>query len=185
MAHSLSGRGTAHLPGDYLAEHAELAYAGTTETTQGATIDRSPGLINERADRPDIYIALSRGRDTNMAYVITEGDPRSEYAQAQTLDGRQVLAQALTRESGAAGSIREARVDTRAEVVASDPIERARQVVVAQRQRDAERAKELGVAWNPDATGIEKAKQVTALQRAAREQDRARDLPGGRDGLER
>jgi len=35
-------------------------------------------------------------------------------------------------------------------------------------------------------TGPVKAKQVIALQRAAREQDRTRDLPGrDRDGLER
>ncbi len=185
MARSMSGRGVAHLPGEYLAEHAELAYAGTTETTQGATVDRSRGLISERSDRPDVYIPMTRGRDTNVAYVVTDADPRSEFAQPTQLDGRQVLANALTKESGAAGSIQGDRQAVQSEVAASDPAERARQMIGARRAQEAGLAGELGVEWDPDASGTTKAKQAMALQRAAREQDRTRDLPGGREGHER
>lgn len=185
MARSLSGRGVAHLPGEYLTEHAELAYAGTTETTQGATIDRSRGLINERANRPDVYIPLTRGRQSNVAYVVTDADPRSEFDRPAPLDGRQILTDALAKESRAAGSIRADREAVEAEVAASSPADRARQAIAGRRERETNLASELGIAWNPDAAGTEKAKQAIALQRAAREQDRTQDLPGGRQGLER
>jgi len=185
MARSMSGRGVAHLPGDYLGEHAELAYAGTTETTQGATVDRSRGLITERSDRPDVYIPMTRGRDTNVAYVVTDADPRSEFAQPTQLDGRQVLANALAKESEAAGSIQGDRQAVQNEVATSDPAERARQMIGARRVQEAGLAGELGVEWDPDASGTAKAKQAMALHRAAREQDRTRDLPGGREGHER
>lgn len=185
MARSMSGRGVAHLPGDYLAEHAELAYAGTTETTQGATVDRSRGLITERSDRPDVYIPMTRGRETNVAYVVTDTDPRSEFAQPTQLDGRQVLANALAKESGAAGSIQGDRQAVQSEVATSDPAERARQAIATRRAQEAGLAGELGIDWDPDATGTAKAKQAVALQRAARDQDRTLDLPSSRQGHER
>jgi conjugative relaxase-like TrwC/TraI family protein len=185
MARSLSGRGVAHLPPDYLTEHAELAYAGTTETTQGGTVDRSRGLLSDRADRPDVYIAMSRGRETNVAYVITDGDPTSEYARAAQLDGHEVLRGALSKESGAAGSIRTEREEIQSEVIALNPIERAHQAIAQRGAQEVGLAAELGVDWDPDASGPAKARQVLSLRQAAREQDRTRDLPGGRQGMER
>lgn len=69
--------------------------------------------------------------------------------------------------------------------VAADPIERAKAAIAARKEREAFLAGELGVEWDPDAAGIAKAKQAMALQRAAREQNRSRELPGHERGLER
>ncbi len=65
----------AHLPADYVAEHVTLAYVSTVHAAQGRTVDTCHALIEPGWDRRSAYVALTRGRECNTAYVVCERDP--------------------------------------------------------------------------------------------------------------
>ncbi|MGQ0480399.1 MAG: MobF family relaxase [Pseudonocardia sp.] len=69
----------AHLPPDYIAEHVTLAYASTVHAAQGRTVDTCHALIDPHCDRRSAYVALTRGRDCNTAYVVCERDPDGHF----------------------------------------------------------------------------------------------------------
>lgn len=67
------GRGSAVvLPTGYVAEQVELGYAITGHRAQGITVDTAHTLVTEQTTRENFYVAMTRGRDSNMAYVVTE-----------------------------------------------------------------------------------------------------------------
>lgn len=85
---TVSGRtGTAHLPAEYVADHVELAYAETSLANQGRTVDRSFLYLDGPTDARGIYVALTRGRATNEAFVVLRGEETPA----------DVIAEALTR----------------------------------------------------------------------------------------
>jgi len=68
------GTGRVRLPADYVAHHVELAYAETTHANQGRTVDRSFLYLDGPTDTRGIYVALTRGRSTNEAFVTITGE---------------------------------------------------------------------------------------------------------------
>ena len=60
------------LPEDYIEQHAELAYAGNVHVAQGRTVDTAHLVVDETAGRESLYVGMSRGRQRNTAYVVTE-----------------------------------------------------------------------------------------------------------------
>ncbi len=52
-------------------QDAELGYAVTDHVAQGRTVHTGLAVITGSEDRQHAYVALSRGTDTNMAYVFT------------------------------------------------------------------------------------------------------------------
>jgi hypothetical protein len=52
-------------------EDAELGYAVTDHTAQGRTVHTGLAVITGSEDRQHVYVALTRGTDTNTAYVFT------------------------------------------------------------------------------------------------------------------
>lgn len=63
------------LPAAYVREDLELGYASTVHRAQGSTVDTAYALIDpERASRELLYVALTRGRRSNHAYVV-QPDP--------------------------------------------------------------------------------------------------------------
>jgi hypothetical protein len=64
--------GTARLPASYVAANVELAYATTVHRAQGMTVDAGHILVDKTMTRESLYVALSRGRTTNRAYVVTD-----------------------------------------------------------------------------------------------------------------
>jgi AAA domain len=52
-------------------EDAELGYAVTNHTAQGRTVHTGLAVITGTEDRQHAYVALTRGTDTNTAYVFT------------------------------------------------------------------------------------------------------------------
>src|SRR5207302_9616900 len=50
---------------------AELGYAVTDHAAQGRTVHTGLAVITGTEDRQHAYVALTRGTDTNMAYVFT------------------------------------------------------------------------------------------------------------------
>jgi hypothetical protein len=61
------------LPAAYVAEHVELGYATSTARTQGMTVDETHTLAAPGMGREDLYVAMSRGREANRVYVVTDG----------------------------------------------------------------------------------------------------------------
>jgi conjugative relaxase-like TrwC/TraI family protein len=65
----------AHLPPDYVQQHVTLAYACTVNGAQGRTVDTSHAVLDESATRNAAYVALSRGREANIVYLVARRDP--------------------------------------------------------------------------------------------------------------
>jgi conjugative relaxase-like TrwC/TraI family protein len=55
--------------GDYLRQHIHHGYAVTVHAAQGVTADTTHAVLSDRANRATAYVALSRGRDANTAYL--------------------------------------------------------------------------------------------------------------------
>lgn len=90
--------GIAHLPRSYVTEHLTLAYASTVHAAQGRTVDTSHALLDEAAARESAYVALSRGREANYAYLVAQRDPDAH--EAERLDST-----AAARMAGVLGNV--------------------------------------------------------------------------------
>jgi len=69
------GAGEVVLPADYVAAHVELAYATTAHRAQGRTVDTAHAIISPTTTREVLYVAATRGRQSNQIYVDTAYDP--------------------------------------------------------------------------------------------------------------
>ena len=69
------GGGEVVLPADYVAAHVELAYATTAHRAQGRTVDTAHAMVAPTTTREVLYVAATRGRDSNRLYVDTRYDP--------------------------------------------------------------------------------------------------------------
>jgi AAA domain-containing protein len=68
------------LPRRYLANHASLGYASTAHAALGRTTDTAHVLVDGLADRQSLYVGLSRGRQANYAYCITQSPRLADIA---------------------------------------------------------------------------------------------------------
>ncbi|GAB3033973.1 hypothetical protein GCM10027052_09360 [Parafrigoribacterium mesophilum] len=65
--------GSIVLPAGYVAKDVELAYATTTYRAQGVTVDTAHAIVHAASmTREALYVAMTRGRDSNVAYVATD-----------------------------------------------------------------------------------------------------------------
>jgi hypothetical protein len=55
--------------GDYVREHITYGYAVSVHSAQGITADTTHAVLSEAAGRALTYVAMSRGRDANTAYI--------------------------------------------------------------------------------------------------------------------
>ncbi len=69
------GSGEVVLPADYAAAHVELAYATTAHRAQGRTVDTAHAMVSPTTTREVLYVAATRGRESNRLYVDTSYDP--------------------------------------------------------------------------------------------------------------
>jgi conjugative relaxase-like TrwC/TraI family protein len=54
---------------DYVREHITYGYAITVHSAQGATADTTHAVLSDNASRALAYVAMTRGRDSNTAYL--------------------------------------------------------------------------------------------------------------------
>ncbi|WP_187366516.1 MobF family relaxase [Trebonia kvetii] len=59
-------------------EEAELGYAVTDHAAQGRTVTAGLAVITGTEDRQHAYVALTRGTDSNTAYVFTQSPKRAD-----------------------------------------------------------------------------------------------------------
>jgi conjugative relaxase-like TrwC/TraI family protein len=76
---SQKGGAKARLPRPYVDAHVELAYAGTAHAVQGRTVDVAHMLCDPNVSREALYVALTRGREANSAWVITDSTDHPEW----------------------------------------------------------------------------------------------------------
>jgi conjugative relaxase-like TrwC/TraI family protein len=72
IVEDLTGRGRTVLPAAYLAEHVEYGWASTIDAAQGATADVGVVLVRPGMDREHLYVAMTRGRHGNHAYITPD-----------------------------------------------------------------------------------------------------------------
>ena len=87
------------VPRDYLAADAELQYAGNIHVAQGRTVDTSHVLVTDTLSRQSFYVGMSRGRESNMAHVVT-GETAPQGAEPyQQATAEAVIHQVMERDS--------------------------------------------------------------------------------------
>lgn len=59
------------LPASYVNAHVSLAYAATVHAAHGRTVDAGYPVLGPGTDAASAYVELTRGRDTNVAFVVT------------------------------------------------------------------------------------------------------------------
>ncbi|AQP46100.1 conjugal transfer protein [Tessaracoccus flavus] len=64
--------GSIVLPAAYVAEHVDLGYAVTAYRAQGITTDTAHVLVEPTSTRETFYVAMTRGRHANHAYVTLD-----------------------------------------------------------------------------------------------------------------
>jgi len=95
------GAGEVVLPADYVAAHVELAYATTAHRAQGRTVDTAHAIISPTTTREVLYVAATRGRESNRLYVDTSYDPDPQTSHdgiSEPQSAREVLAGVLENE---------------------------------------------------------------------------------------
>ncbi|TFC31357.1 TrwC relaxase [Cryobacterium sp. TMT1-3] len=60
------------LPASYLAQHVDLGYAVTSHRAQGLTTDTAHVVVAPSMPRENLYVAMTRGREANTAYVAVD-----------------------------------------------------------------------------------------------------------------
>lgn len=60
------------LPANYVAEHVDLGYAVTAHRAQGVTVDTAHVLVEPTTTRENFYVAMTRGKQANRAYVVLD-----------------------------------------------------------------------------------------------------------------
>jgi ATP-dependent exoDNAse (exonuclease V) beta subunit len=71
---------------DYVREHITLGYAITVHSAQGVTADTTHAVLSETTTRALSYVAMTRGRHTNTAYLYQRTTER-EHQQNPTERG--------------------------------------------------------------------------------------------------
>jgi conjugative relaxase-like TrwC/TraI family protein len=64
----------------YIEQHAVLAYARNVHVAEGQTAGTCHMVVDETAGRELLYVGMSRGRQRNTAYVVTERTPAADLA---------------------------------------------------------------------------------------------------------
>lgn len=98
--HRAEGAQTAVLPAGYVRQHVELGYATTVYRAQGQTVDTAHAVVTGPSmSREGLYVAMTRGRNANHAYVATEftPDPDTAHVPTDRWTATQIINAALTR----------------------------------------------------------------------------------------
>ncbi|SJN34811.1 putative TraA-like conjugal transfer protein [Mycetocola reblochoni REB411] len=91
-AHS-KWRTTIALPAVYVSEHVELGYAITAHRAQGSTVDTAHAIVHSpEMTRESLYVAMTRGRESNRAYIATDEHHLEEH---QHRDDLQMTARSI------------------------------------------------------------------------------------------
>ena len=76
------------IPASYASRYLELAYASTIHGVQGETVDEAHVAIGEHTGAAAAYVAMTRGRETNIAHLVADNldDARRQWTDAFNRD---------------------------------------------------------------------------------------------------
>ena len=97
-AERLSDRAGAVFDADYVGEHLNLGYATTVHAAQGVTADSTHAILGENSSRSMLYVAMTRARDANTAYLY-ERTTEAEYGPAAA-GGPHVMQRGTAHQAG-------------------------------------------------------------------------------------
>lgn len=60
------------LPTEYVGQYLDLGYAVTAHRAQGITVDTSHVVVTPTTTRENLYVSMTRGRESNIAYVALD-----------------------------------------------------------------------------------------------------------------
>ncbi len=76
---------TVVLPPEYVARHVDLGYAITAHRAQGITVDTAHVVASASTTRENLYVSMTRGRESNVAYVALD-QPDDSHAPPEVKD---------------------------------------------------------------------------------------------------
>ena len=77
--------GSRSLPTGYVHEHVELAYATTVHGAQGETAHTGHLVLGEHTTAAAAYVAMTCGRETNVAHLVAENHDQARRLWVETL----------------------------------------------------------------------------------------------------
>ena len=99
-------RDSAVLPPEYVVQHLDLGYAVTAHRAQGVTVDTSHVVVTPATTRENLYVAMSRGRESNIAYVALDlPDDSHNPPEVENLTARTVLFGVLQHRGATLGAL--------------------------------------------------------------------------------
>jgi hypothetical protein len=98
-ARRLDDGARAAFSGDYLREHITHGYAVTVHSAQGVTAERTHAVLGEKCSRALLYVAMTRGRDTNHAYLYERIAGEGDHEHAQPTPGVHEARRGSSREA--------------------------------------------------------------------------------------
>ena len=99
-------RGRAVLPREYVGEHLDLGYAVTAHRAQGVTVDTSHVVVTPTTTRENLYVSMSRGRESNIAYVaLDQPDDSHSTPEPDDVTARTVLYGVLQHSGASLGAL--------------------------------------------------------------------------------
>jgi hypothetical protein len=97
---ALDRGGEAVLPAGYVAQHVELGYASSLWSAQGRTVGTAHAIVGVGMTREALYVAATRGRESNCLYVDVEPEPANAdmaHGRTERLAARDVLVSVASR----------------------------------------------------------------------------------------
>ncbi|WP_293004148.1 MobF family relaxase [Mycobacterium sp.] len=98
-ARRLSDGARVAFTGDYLRDHVTHGYAVTVHSAQGVTAEHTHAVLGENTSRNLLYVALTRGRESNHAYLYERRAGETEHEHAQEQVGVHVARRGTSRQA--------------------------------------------------------------------------------------
>ena len=94
-------------------EHLDLGYAVTAHRAQGITVDTAHVVVTPSTTRENLYVSMTRGRDSNIAYVaLDQPDDSHSTPEADDVTARTVLYGVLQHSGADLSATRRSRPST-------------------------------------------------------------------------
>ena len=97
---ALDRGGEGVLPATYVSQHVELGYASSVWSAQGRTVGTAHAIVGVGMTRESLYVAATRGRESNRLYVDVEPEPSNAdmaHGPTERLAAREVLVAVASR----------------------------------------------------------------------------------------
>ena len=151
-AERLSDGARAVFHGDYLEQHVTLGYATTVHSAQGVTADSCYAILGEGTSRAMAYVAMTRGRHNNEAFLYQRLANEADHEHSSTTYGEAIHAARRGNKYSAAQHFRTVLArDDRPRTVHTEAERAERHLlpdfVTALLQRNSDRYRTRQVAW--------------------------------------